>query len=176
MPRLAWQVKMAAKVVLSRVPIDYGTWRRLRLFRHGKMRDPNYAIGVFNRHLRASGFTPFDGFSALELGPGDSVASAVIAAAHGAARVVLVDAGPFADESMEPYRRLADALVLSGLSPPAIDNSWTLADLLEACGATYLTNGLSSIQTMESESIDFAGCRRYLSTWFATNSTPRKPN
>lgn len=155
MPEVPWQVKIAAKVVLSRLPINYSTWRRIRLFRHGQMTEPSYAIDVFGRHLRASGFEPFIGFTALELGPGDSVASALIAAAHGAANVVLVDAGPFADRSMEPYRRLAAALTASGLAPPRIEDSWTLSNLLEACKATYLTNGLASLRTVAAGSIDF---------------------
>jgi hypothetical protein len=155
MPVTSWQVKIAAKVILSRLPIGYSTWRRIRLFRHGQMRNPSYAIDVFDRHLRASGFVPFNGFTALELGPGDSVASAVLAAAHGAAQVMLVDAGPFADPSLELYRRLAAALTASGLTPPRIQDSWTLSDLLEACQATYLTEGLASLRTIDSESIDF---------------------
>jgi hypothetical protein len=155
MPVMPWQVKIAAKVVLSRLPIGYATWRRIRLFRHGQMREPGYAIEVFNRHVRASGFEPFQGFTALELGPGDSVASAVVAAAHGAGQVVLVDAGPFAERSMDPYRRLAAVLTASGLRPPRIEDSWTLSNLLEACRATYLTDGLASLRTLAPGSIDF---------------------
>ncbi|MFL6646450.1 MAG: hypothetical protein ACJ8KO_00635, partial [Sulfurifustaceae bacterium] len=44
-----------------------------------------------------------DGFVAPGLGPGDSVVSALIAAAHGARRTYLIDSGSYATTSMSLY-------------------------------------------------------------------------
>src|SRR2546426_11298751 len=35
--RIPWPLKIAAKVVLSRLPFPYSFWRRLSLFKHGDM-------------------------------------------------------------------------------------------------------------------------------------------
>jgi len=77
-----WYVRMAAKVVLSRIPVSYQAWRALRLFSHGEMAKSAYAYGVFRQHFDASTFPrKAGGFVALEIGPGDGLLSAVIAAA-----------------------------------------------------------------------------------------------
>jgi SAM-dependent methyltransferase len=131
-------------------------WRRLKLFVHGEMQSPAYALGVFRRHLRASGFEPFPGFTALELGPGDSVASALIARAHGAGHMYLVDVGQFADRSLSAYVALAQLLRDEGLDPPAVDPTWSFEELLAACHADYLTDGLRSLQSLPTASVDFA--------------------
>jgi len=72
---LPWQLKIAAKIVLSRLPLSYRAWSRLRLFRHGAMDDPSSALEIFREHFNRSGIAR--GFTMLELGPGDSLASAV---------------------------------------------------------------------------------------------------
>ncbi len=79
---LPWWVKIGAKVVLSRLPFSPRTWQRLGLFSPGGMEDADYARGVFESHFEAAGPLP-EGFTYLELGPGDSLATAVIARARG---------------------------------------------------------------------------------------------
>lgn len=151
---LPWWAKIAAKLVLSRMPAAYGLWQRLGLFRHGYMDTEQYALDVFGSHVERAGLAGrLAGKTVLELGPGDSVATALIAAAHGA-RALLVDAGAFARLDVAVYRQLADALCAAGLTPPRLDEVTALDELLEACGATYLTQGLASLRAIDAASVD----------------------
>lgn len=152
-----WYVRVAAKVVLSRIPISYHSWRALRLFVHGGMTKPAYAYGVFRKHFDASDFPrKAGGFVALEIGPGDSLLSAVIAAAFGATRCYLVDTGNYAITDVAPYQDVAQLLRSYGLAPPDLAGARDLGDILRRCNATYLVNGLASLRELPSHSIDFA--------------------
>jgi len=153
---LPWQIKIAAKIVLSRIPAGYDFWRRARIFRHGDMDDPAYALSVFQRHFsRVGPLAKEPGFTALELGPGDTLFSAMIAKAHGAAMTFLVDVGPFAIPGIEPYRQMAKALEEKGLSLPGHRQWQSLDDVLACCQARYLTRGLESLQCVPDGSVDF---------------------
>lgn len=147
-----WWAKIVAKVILSRLPINASTWQSLGLFRHGAMDDDDYARGVFNSHWKRCGRPDLRGATVLELGPGDSVASAVIAAAHGA-RCILVDTGAFAAEATEVYHRLAARLRAEGLDPPDLSDADSVAGVLAACGADYLTEGLQSLRRIATGSV-----------------------
>ena len=48
---IPWWFKVFAKIILSRVPIGYGFWQSLGLFRHGDMDQASYALNVFNEHV-----------------------------------------------------------------------------------------------------------------------------
>jgi hypothetical protein len=55
------------------------------------MHDPGYASGVFDAHATRSGIREnFHGKTILEIGPGDSIATAIISRSHDA-RAILVD-------------------------------------------------------------------------------------
>ena len=83
--QVPWQLKIAAKVVLSRVPLSHRLLNKVGVFNLGGMLRPDYAVGVFRRHFDKAEFARKNGaFVALELGPGDSLASVVIARAFGA--------------------------------------------------------------------------------------------
>lgn len=82
------------KILLSRLPISYDLLRRPSLFRHGAMDVPQCALEAVRSMIQAAGYEDrLDGLSVLELGPGDSLATALIAHALGARQAVLVDAG-----------------------------------------------------------------------------------
>jgi SAM-dependent methyltransferase len=153
---LPWRAKIAAKMLLSRLPIPYGAWRRVRLFKHGAMDDPEYALSVFERHFRNSSIEDTGGFIALELGPGDSVGSALIAKAFGASRCYLVDVGRFATEDMAPYKALANLLRARGHEVPDLEAVDSVTELLAATGGDYLTTGLASLRGIPDASVDFA--------------------
>lgn len=154
---MKWALKIAAKIVLSRLPVPYGLWRAIGLFRHGRMDRTAYAMKIFRLHSsRAFAAGLPRGAAVLELGPGDSVASAVIAAAHGAGRVWLVDAGDFATKDVALYRQLAVDLGRLGLTAPNLASATSFAEVLLACNAVYLTRGLDSLCGMADASIDFA--------------------
>lgn len=153
---IPWYAKIAAKLALSRLPVGYCVWSKLNLFVHGAMNRPDYAYGVFRQHFERSHFSRKEvGFVALEVGPGDSLLSAIVAAAHGASRCYLVDAGAFATEDLTAYRDMVGYLRLRNLPVPVMDKVSDLAGVLESCNAVYGTRGLRSLRDIPSESVDF---------------------
>lgn len=153
---IPWQVKVAAKLVLSAIPLRYGMWRRLGLFRHGKMDRPKYGYEVFKCHFERAGVSRRNtGFTQLELGPGDSLCSAMIGYAFGASATYLVDVGSYAQDDLGFYHSMAGFLSQEGLEAPDLSHARCLNDLLAVCGAQYLTQGLASLRTIPDQSIHF---------------------
>ena len=75
---MMWRLKIGLKILLSRMPWGYAVWQRLGLFRHGRMDQSAYAMEVLNHHLEQAGLAgDLAGKTVLELGPGDSIATAV---------------------------------------------------------------------------------------------------
>jgi Methyltransferase domain len=152
---MPWWARIGMKLVLSRAPVDYRLWRRLGIFRHGEMHHPAYALSVFRAHFTRAGIAAGTSFVALELGPGDSLASAIIAAAHGATRTYLVDVGRYATAELRAYRELCQYLRGQGLQPPNLDSVHDIESLLRVCRASYGTHGLDSLREIQAESVDF---------------------
>lgn len=150
-----WWMRIAAKLVLSRLPVAYALWRKLNLFEHGAMDQADYAVRVFQQHFAQSGLVVGQAFVGLELGPGDSLASAVIASTYGAAHTHLVDVGAFATTDLAAYRRVAQHLLARGMKPPNLDGITDMNGLLTACGASYGTGGLASLRMIPTRSVDF---------------------
>lgn len=153
---IPWWGKIAGKLVLSRLPLGYGVWQRLGLFRHGRMDTSEYAVGIFQGHVKKAGLVGLlDGKTILELGPGDSIATAIVAAACGA-RAILVDAGRFVRGDLSPYMDLESGLKAIGLDPPDLGGCRSITEILRQCGAVYLTDGLGSLRSLESSSVDLS--------------------
>ena len=153
---MPWYGKMAAKVVLSRLPVDYTFWRKRNLFAHGAMHKPEYACAVFRKHYDRAAFSrKHQQFVALEIGPGDSLLAAVIAAAYGATRCYLIDTAPFATQERGPYVAAAAHLNKLGLAAPDLKGASDLQAILRACNAVYGTRGLDSLRAIPTESVDF---------------------
>jgi SAM-dependent methyltransferase len=158
---LPWQVNVAAKLVLSRMPVSYRTWKKLGFFNAGEMDRPEYAFTVFDRHFRASGLggrrrgEERRGFTCLELGPGDSISSALIACSFGASHTWLVDVGSFATSDVNRYRDLATYLRQQGLPVTDISPAQNFDQLLSLWSGTYLVEGLKSLREIPSASVDF---------------------
>ena len=100
-----WIIKIAIKLILGRLPFKHQLLRSLNLFRHGKMDDPAYALKIFRLHFKQAP----ESLVVLELGPGDSLASALIAKAHGAKKVYLVDVGSYAKQSVKSYQIISNS-------------------------------------------------------------------
>ena len=114
-----------------------------------------YAVRVFKQHIeRGYSIDSLKGKVVLEIGPGDSVATAIIASAYGA-RAVLIDVAPFASKDLSFYYGLSDFLKGIGGSPPDINSCSSVDEILKVCSAEYLTNGLKSISSLNEDSIDF---------------------
>jgi SAM-dependent methyltransferase len=151
---IPWYAKIAAKLVLARLPVDYRRWKKLGLFEHGHMEDPSYGEGVFLRHFDRSGLVGRQGFAFLEIGPGDSLFSALLGRAHGAGEVWLVDVGDFAARDPAAYRGMARHLAAKGLPVPPDAALASVEGMLDACRARYLVEGLASLRQIPSASLD----------------------
>lgn len=153
---IPWWAKLGGKIALARMPFGYQLWQRLGLFRHGQMDALSYVKSTFDRHIDAAGLSgKLNGKIVLELGPGDSIATALIAASCGA-RSVLVDSGSFAVKDVGVYKNMAQELEGLGLRvPESVYQARSLDDILTACHGEYLVNGLDSLSTIASGSVDF---------------------
>ena len=154
--KIPWQIKIVAKVLLNRLPVRYSLWRNLNLFRHGEMEKPEYAYTVFKAHFDRVDFSRKNhGFVCLEIGPGDSLLSALIARAFGACSSYLVDIGSFARNDLKPYRTTIELLLEMGLPLGDLSKVNSLKELLTECGAQYMTQGLMSLRSIPSQSVYF---------------------
>lgn len=152
-----WAAKIAAKLILGRLPFRHQLLRNMGIFKHGRMDEAAYALKIFNLH-KDSAFPEGlpENFTALELGPGDSLASAIIAKAHGAKAIYLCDVDHYASNDIEKYRTLALELTKIGLkNTPDLSNIKDAPEMLELCNATYLTNGLKGLKSIPDKSVDF---------------------
>lgn len=150
-----WLCKVGAKIILSRLPFSYGFFRRLGMFRHGAMDKSAYALDIAFDHLsRIGGPGAVTGRTCLELGPGDSLASAMLGASLGAKKIYLVDVGAYAETRMTIYQDLAAELRRRGYQSPDIDSDAGIDVMLDRRGAVYLTSGLDSLRTIETGTVD----------------------
>lgn len=153
---LPWWAKIAGKIVLSRAPVAYAFWQSLGFFRHGDMDASAYALDVFNTHLLNANLHHGDlaGKVILEIGPGDSIATAMIAYAYGAS-TILVDSAQWARNDISPYKELARVLREKGLRAPDMESIESIESILQLCGGRYITDGLSGWRQVEDETVDF---------------------
>lgn len=172
---IPWWLRIAAKICLSRLPISYGLWKRLRLFEHGDMEQPVRSWTTFTMHARTAGVLDevarpthlrlpngetqttdiSEDFSILELGPGDSVFSALIARSLGASRAWLIDTGFYAVSDIMKYRAMSNYLLGMGLPAPTLSGCEDLDAVLECCQAKYFTNGVASLSLIPDASVDY---------------------
>ncbi len=152
---IPWQIRIVAKIILSRLPFNYRLWESMDLFKHGHMKNPEYALQVFEEHFNRVDFQrKNDNFVALELGPGDSLFSSIIARSFGAKRCYMVDVGAYASMEKKPYEALVKLLEDKGV-PIDIDAGSSVSDLIEECGGVYCTEGLKSLKAIPDQSVDF---------------------
>ncbi len=99
---LPWEARIAAKLVLSRLPISYQLWSGLGLFRHGAMDDFSYAWGILKKH--ATVVLEVKDWRGLELGPGDGLLSSLLAPALQSSGLTLLDVGDYAHRDLNRYK------------------------------------------------------------------------
>lgn len=152
---MTWAFKILAKLMLARLPIPYGIWQNLGLLRHGKMDEAGYSSRIFKLHVdRAFPNGLPSKATILELGPGDSIASAIHAAGFGVERIYLVDVGNFARRDVDVYKSLAETVIKQGGRAPDLSTARTFDDILKICNAVYLTGGLASLRELPAASVD----------------------
>jgi SAM-dependent methyltransferase len=162
-------VKIPVKVTLSHVPGGRSLAHRIGAFNHGPMLSPRYAITTFDEHFdRTMGSAPREGFTCLEVGPGESLSSALVARARGASQTWLVDVAPFASAELADYGPLRAALA------PDLDTAGvgSVDELLTRCKARYLTAGIASLREVPTASVDFAWSQAVLEHVRVRDMTP----
>ncbi|MBN8521711.1 MAG: class I SAM-dependent methyltransferase [Alphaproteobacteria bacterium] len=151
-----WPLKMITKLLLARTPLPRSVLRQWGVFRHGDMDSLSYAAKVFDSHIaRAYPQGTPAGLTFLELGPGDSLLSMVLAKGLGAEQIWLVDHGDFAARDLTLYQHSAQIWRAEGRGVPDLSKTDTWDDLLTQCRATYVTHGLESLKKIPDSSVDF---------------------
>jgi hypothetical protein len=154
--KIPWWIKILGQVLVSSFPSSYKFWHRLGVLEHGRMQDPAYAFGVFNKHFNRVQFgRRSTGWIGLELGPGDSLFSALIARAFLATSCYLADAGDFAEKDLAKYKGMALFLQQKGLPAPKLNHITSFEDVLKTSHATYVTGGLASLRAIPTASVDY---------------------
>lgn len=152
---IPWFVKIPAKIVLSRLPIDYDAWRALNLFRAGGMDDPQTAYAVYDMHCKAAGFDGQADYTVLELGPGDSVLTALFASVAGAKASILVDQNELAVNRPELFKLAAEMLTCKKIAVPDLSGVNGIGDALVRLNCRYMTDGLDSLRKLPDGAVDF---------------------
>jgi len=146
-----WILKIALKIILSRIPMGYRFWSNIGIFLHGKMKTRDYPKMVLELHF--SEFVDFGGHTegshVLEIGTGDSVASCLIANKWGSKVCYTVDAGDYASKDMNFYQTLSMDL------GKILKNGTTFEEMLNGINGIQLTQGLNSWSAVPRKSIDF---------------------
>jgi SAM-dependent methyltransferase len=155
MKYVPWYLKILIKIILSRLPLNYSFWQKIGLFRHGHMDKIDYIIKVFERHIDFAELDKnnLEGRHFIELGPGDSILSSLLAYSYGA-RLTLVDVGHFVKEDINFYKSICNELTKLNYKMPDISNCKNINDILEKVDSKYLTDGVNSLKTMPAESVD----------------------
>ena len=156
--RLRWYIKIPLKVILARIPLSHKTRNKLGMFKHGYMQDYSYALNVFNGHLSKAGLQNKDknvDKTVMEIGPGESLFSALLAKSFGFEHSLLLDVGNFVLPSVEIYKDFARWLSNEGLPCPNLDKCDSVNAMLPVLNSRFLTGGLDSLKSLPSESVDF---------------------
>jgi len=106
-------------------------------------------------HCKAAGFSGRTGYTALELGPGDSVLTALFARAAGARGSILVDQSGLATSRLELFHTAADMLARKGITAPDLSDANTMEDVLARLDCRYMTGGLESLRVLPDGAVDF---------------------
>ena len=108
-----WWLKIIIKIFISRLPINYHQWSSMNLFRHGNPENQFLYVDKFTKHFNLAfpNKKPKD-FVCLELGPGDSIATGIIANAFGAKKTYLFDVGDFAIKDINYYKEFSKKIIV----------------------------------------------------------------
>lgn len=153
---MPWWLKIGFKALVYRLPVGESFLRSIGFFQSEQMEEPEYAYQVFQEHWqRSEPVGNFEqGFTALELGPGDSLFSAQTCRSFGGAKTYLVDVDHFAIENVQSYKSMAAYLKQQGKPTPEVNDTHSLNQIMDECGGVYLTSGLSSLKSLPDNSVD----------------------
>jgi SAM-dependent methyltransferase len=149
-----WYVKFSIKIVRGSLPIPYDVFAGLGLFRHGKMDNPDYAITTFENHFPGLIEIPKSPFVFLEIGPGDSLSSGIIASSKGAKTSYLIDSGDYMTKDITKYLVLIEKLF--GTEFLKNKRLETIGDIKKEFNIIQMTEGVTSLKTISDKSIDIS--------------------
>lgn len=153
---IPWQLKILIKIVFSQLGIDYSFLQKYKLVRHGKMDQAEYALKVFQEHIFSMGINLNDlkGKTILELGPGDSITTALIASSYGA-RTILIDSHSAVIKDIKIYKDLAVKLHVYDINIIDLSVISSFEELLSVLNSKYYVNGLDSFSKIQSNTVDY---------------------
>jgi len=125
------------------------------MFRAGGMDDPETALAVYRMHAEAAGFALRKDYTVLELGPGDSMLTALFARSAAAARSILVDQSRLATGKLDLFGAAEAMLARKGLAVPGVAGAGTMQDVLARLNCSYLVDGMDSLRSLPDASVDF---------------------
>jgi SAM-dependent methyltransferase len=155
--RVPWWAKIILKMVLARLPVPHAWWRRIGVFRHGCLAEDVERRGadVQGHVARYRTLCAAPLLRVVEIGPGDSIASALWTRAQGAEQTWLIDVGRFAVDDPAHYRAVIQCIARHGLEPPVLAAPGGIGSVLSATGAVYRTDGLAGFAALADGSVDF---------------------
>jgi SAM-dependent methyltransferase len=153
---IPWYIKLVIKIMLSWIPNKEVFFRRFGIMcKLGNMMKPEYSLQVFISHLKGSNFNPKNKVI-LEIGPGDSISTGIIAWSMGAKKSILIDNANYAIKDIKKYKKLIRILNNSGYKKAKkLEECNNFNELLQTADIVYLNKGLDSLRELESNSIDF---------------------
>ena len=150
-----WWLKIFTKVILSRLPIKYSTWRSISLFCHSapNVNESATALKIIERYLSIAQqyITLEKDYNCLELGPGDSIITSLAAKKRGAKKYWLVDIEKYASTDL---KHLVDTSLDMGIIHDHYSKFHSTEDFLEYNQIQYKTEGMQSYTEIPSSSID----------------------
>ena len=155
-PLIPWWLKITLKIVLSRLPINYQQWAEADLFRHGNPSEMSLYVDKFIKHFNLSFQEEKpEKFVCLEIGPGDSIATGIVAHSFGATKTYLVDVGDYVIKDLNYYKKFIECLKENNIKTLDISNISSFDELLKKFNILYLKKGISSLKKIPSSSVDF---------------------
>ena len=176
---MLWKVKLAVKILSGKIaPLKF-ILTKIGFFRHGKMDSMEYAISVLNLHLNRvwdphpapadEGHPPPEvkppqallplksgGGTCLEIGPGESLMTMILARAAGFERTLLVDYGWQINDDIQCYVEAANFLRENGSNVPGIFPKDRIEDVMAKYSSEYLVGGIDSMRQIQERSIEFS--------------------
>tara|TARA_B100000886_G_scaffold313086_1_gene249478 strand:+ start:7653 stop:8504 length:852 start_codon:yes stop_codon:yes gene_type:complete len=152
-----WLLKIIIKIIISRLPIPYRFWKKVNIFKHGKMENFEYSRRIFEGHFHdMRKINEIENPIIMEIGPGDSLFSMVYSRKYTKKEFYFLDVKEYATKNHEIYYKLHKELEKEKFFNKKLGRSFEkFSDVLYFYNANYLTNGLKSIGKIKDNSIDY---------------------
>ena len=152
-----WLLKIITKIIISRLPISYRFWKKVSIFKHGKMENFEYSRKIFEGHFQdMRNLNAIENPVIMEIGPGDSLFSMVYSRKYTNKEFYFLDVNEYATKNLEIYFKLHKELEKEKCFKKKLVRPFEkFSDLLAFYNAMYLTDGLKSLEKIKDNSIDY---------------------